>query len=230
VSSVLRKHDAVVVVEDDIVLARNALQYFHQALHYYRHSGGVGSVSGYAHPPSLLSIPRHYPYDAYFLGRSFSWGWATWSDRWEQVNWDVSRWERLRQDERVVRGLSALGPDVPLMLDMQLNGKIDSWAIRYTLHHFLNGLLSLTPVHSYVQNIGLDGSGTHTGNTRRYENDLSLAMSNPLLPPFVAPNPLIAERFRRLYVQSRKARFKQLKRRAKRGAKQLIGRLRARDS
>ena len=88
------------------------------------------------------------------------------------------------------------------MLDAQLEGRIDSWAVRFTLHHFLHGLVSLTPVRSYVQNIGMDGSGTHTGKTDRYINYLSQSVEDPVLPPFVHMSKKIESRFSRVYRRS----------------------------
>ena len=49
------------------------------------------------------------------------------------------------------------------MLHDQVEGRNDSWAIRWHAAAFLNGLLTLYPGASQVQNIGTDGSGTHGG-------------------------------------------------------------------
>ena len=199
VSEVLRNHTAAIVVEDDLVLSQFALGYFVQALRRYRHAAAVGSISGFAHPPSRLRIPRYYPYDTYFLRRNSSWGWATWRDRWGCVDWSIARWERLRRDPFAVGLMRSVSDDLPRMLDDQLNGRIDSWAVLFTLHHFLRGLFSLTPVHSYVDNIGADGTGTHSGVTNRYRNDLRTAVAKPRFPPVVFEDATIARRFADLY-------------------------------
>ena len=48
------------------------------------------------------------------------------------------------------------------MLEAQLEGKIDSWAIRWYLSVFMNEGMVLYPRKSLVENMGFDGSGTHT--------------------------------------------------------------------
>lgn len=47
------------------------------------------------------------------------------------------------------------------MLVNQMEGKIDSWAVRWCYHLFKNDLMTVYPRTSKALNIGLDGSGTH---------------------------------------------------------------------
>jgi hypothetical protein len=47
------------------------------------------------------------------------------------------------------------------MLEDQLAGRIDSWAVRWQLSAFSNDLLTIYPRHSLIVNAGFDGSGTH---------------------------------------------------------------------
>lgn len=50
------------------------------------------------------------------------------------------------------------------MLNMQLNGQIDSWAIRWYASTFLKNMLTLYPTQSMVLHIGNDGKGTNYNN------------------------------------------------------------------
>src|SRR5258708_37373644 len=47
------------------------------------------------------------------------------------------------------------------MLEAQLQGKVDSWAIRWNLSVFMNDGLVLYPRKSLVENKGFDDSGVH---------------------------------------------------------------------
>jgi hypothetical protein len=49
------------------------------------------------------------------------------------------------------------------MLEQQINGNIDSWAIRWYLSAFTINGMTLYPIRTLVKNIGFDGSGTHCG-------------------------------------------------------------------
>ena len=51
------------------------------------------------------------------------------------------------------------------MLEGQIAGSNNSWAIRWYASAFLAGKLTLYPGRSLVQNIGNDDSGTHCGTT-----------------------------------------------------------------
>jgi hypothetical protein len=51
------------------------------------------------------------------------------------------------------------------MLKNQIQGKNDSWAIRWHASLFLKNMLTLYPGKSLVQNIGHDGTGIHSART-----------------------------------------------------------------
>ena len=180
-------------------MAQVALHYFAAALLRYESSKSVLSISGYSHPDNVLRIPDNYPYDAYFLRRNSSWGWATWADRWTMVDWDIARWLEARNEPYFVSQLSRMVPDLPGMLDGQAAGRIDSWSVRFTLHHFVRGGLSLVPRYSYVRNIGLDGSGTHTTGRFADPIDLSRALAYPRLPLAEQTDSEIEKRFAALF-------------------------------
>ncbi len=50
------------------------------------------------------------------------------------------------------------------MLEDQVSGKNDSWAIRWHASLFLRNKYCLHPVKMLVKNIGFDGTGTHGAN------------------------------------------------------------------
>jgi hypothetical protein len=52
------------------------------------------------------------------------------------------------------------------MLEDQLAGRVNSWAIRWYLAAFLFNGLTLYPRQSLISNIGFDGSGTHCGASK----------------------------------------------------------------
>jgi hypothetical protein len=58
------------------------------------------------------------------------------------------------------------------MLKDQIKGRNNSWAIRWYGSAFLAEKLTLHPAVSLVQNIGLDGSGTHCFPETKYDTRL----------------------------------------------------------
>jgi len=91
------------------------------------------------------------------------------------------------------------GLDMSSMLDAQMKGKIDSWAIRWCFAQHLDGSSTVYPKKSFVRNTGLDGTGTHSGYNPRYEVVVADAERQCRfeLPP---KNPVILRRFRNYYL------------------------------
>ena len=157
VSDVLTRHEAVIVIEDDIVVSPFFLRFMNEALAVYRDEPRVGSMSGYAYPISRA------PAETYFIRGADCWGWATWRDRWRHYNPDGSA--LLAELRR--RGLTSQfdfdgAMKFTQMLEDQIAGRNDSWAVRWHASCFLRDLLILYPGQPLATNIGTDGSGTHS--------------------------------------------------------------------
>ena len=166
VSEVLKKHENAIVIEDDLEVSANFLSFMNQSLDRYKNSHAVYSISGYCFD---LKVKVKEDVDAYFLNRGWSWTWATWRDRWETVDWEVKDYAAFSGNKSQRKAFSELGSDVNLMLDRQMNGQIDSWAIRWVYQQFKVQGLTLYPKVSKVYNHGFDEVATHNvGSNRRY--------------------------------------------------------------
>ena len=159
VSTILKEKGKVIVLEDDLVTSPAFLTYMNRALDFYNERKSVFSISGYCLPAHKMEIPDDYPYDVFACLRNSSWGWATWDDRWQQVDWSVSHYKTLAENEAVKEAFGRMGDDVFSMLHDMNSGKLDIWSIQFTLAHFVNHAISIVPVKSYVDNIGMDGTG-----------------------------------------------------------------------
>jgi hypothetical protein len=196
VTTVLANHESVIVVEDDLVVSPVFLQYMREALEFYRFSGGVFSVSGYNYPRSMLPVPRSYPYDAFFVMRHMCWGWGTWRDRWQKADWEIPDYASLSKSSSWKRSFSEGGLDLSRMLQEQMQGRLDSWAIRWTYAHFANHAVCLVPVQSFVNNMGADGSGVHMRPSTRYLHRTLNSNGMMRLPPHIYVDPIIARTFK----------------------------------
>ncbi|TWJ04624.1 glycosyl transferase family 2 [Mucilaginibacter frigoritolerans] len=166
VSAIFEKHDTVIVLEDDLVFSPGFLVFMNEALNKYANTQNAFSVSGYSFN---LKNKGQTKEDAYFLSRGWSWGWATWKDRWLSVDWDVKSYEDFKANKILQKSFNRGGSDLSSMLQKQMNKKIDSWAIRWFYHQFRVQGLTLYPVYSQVLNIGFDDMATHTtGSASRY--------------------------------------------------------------
>lgn len=158
VSQIFEKHDRVIVLEDDLLVAKFFLKYMNEALDYYEKEKNIWSISGYT--PNLEGLLT-YEKDVYLNYRPYSWGWATWKNRWELVDWQVKNYKRERFNRNIRKKFMRGGNLMPSMLRAQMNGKVDSWYVRWAYEASKRDMLTVYPAKSLVQNIGLDGSGTH---------------------------------------------------------------------
>jgi hypothetical protein len=200
VTVLVSKHGRIIVLEDDLVTSPYFLKYLNEALETYASDARIMSISGYNHPRKLMRFPKTYRDDFWLSLRNSSWGWGTWADRWEKVDWHVKDYASFSRNTIQRNQFNLGGDDLCAMLDSQMRGKINSWAIRFSYAHFSSGSYSLCPVKSYVKNIGHDGTGTHCGISSDFEGiNLQEAVANPALPVSIQTDPAVLEAFRRVY-------------------------------
>lgn len=168
VTSVIKEHSRVIVVEDDNRVACDFLDYMNRALDFYKDNKKIGFIGAYKVP---IDIPEDYKHDVFVMGRGSSYSWATWEDRWDLVDWEVKDYEQFRNDKKMRKAFNEYGSDRAAMLDSQMtNPNFNSWAIRFGYAMFKNNMLAVLPVKTRVENTGFDGSGVHNvASDRRFD-------------------------------------------------------------
>lgn len=158
VSDVIEDYGKAVVIEDDLTVAKDFLVYMNKALDFYENDRNIWSVTGYTQP--LKSLSR-YDHDIYYGYRGCTYGWGTWKDRWESVDWEVTSYHRFLASDHMKKLFRRGGGDMPLMLKHQMEGRLDSWGIRWCFAQSMQDRYTVYPARSLVINHGYDGSGTH---------------------------------------------------------------------
>ena len=166
----------VIVLEDDMVTSRYFLQFMNDALNMYADDLRVASIHGYQYP-----VRETLP-ETFFLRGADCWGWATWKRAWDLFERDGSLLLQQLKEKRLVYAFDLDGAyPYSHMLEEQVAGRNNSWAIRWHASCFLQNRLTLYPGQSFVDNIGNDSSGTHCGDTSRFSVDVRarrLVLSN----------------------------------------------------
>lgn len=196
VTSVFKEFDKLIVLEDDLNTTSNFLYFMNSCLDKYEHQPSAFSISGYSFN---LGLSEKDTEDAYFINRGWSWGWATWKDRWNEVDWKVRDYQDFVRDTKARKEFAKGGSDLNKMLDTQMSGDLDSWAIRWFYHQFKIKGLTIYPVYSKVFNNGFDQFATHTnGSGKRYLPSLDLKEKIDFsLPESVEVNPYYQNQFSR---------------------------------
>jgi len=168
VTEVLRNHNSVVVLEDDLLVSKDFLRYMNWGLRAFEDQPRIFSLTGYTFPPAYFSLPDDYENQIFLSPRCGSWSWATWRDRWETVDWEMLDFEEFMGDERRTTKFNEIGWDLSRMLELQHSGGIDSWAIRFCYAHFKASAYCVHPRSTLVHNSGLDRTGTHGRPDQRF--------------------------------------------------------------
>lgn len=158
VSKIIEKYDRVIVLEDDLLVSSDFLQFMNEGLEYYKTDNRVGAISGFC-----PKIRRER--DGVFKARTGnSCGWGTWRRIWNIVDWNVEDYDIFRNDKNMRMRFENIQYGISDILDRQMRGEIDSWAVRWDYSFFLHNLWTVYPSVSKVQNIGFDSEGTTSIN------------------------------------------------------------------
>jgi hypothetical protein len=167
VTEIVNTYKKIIVLEDDMVTSPHFLKYMNDGLDLYKDEDEVISIHGYMYPVDMI-LP-----ETFFIKGADCWGWATWKRGWDLFEEDG----RKLLDEIKTRKLNAVfdfNNSYPYskMLEDQIAGKVDSWAIRWYASAFLENKLTLYPGKSLIRNIGIDGSGIHCTPDEKFMVDI----------------------------------------------------------
>lgn len=167
VGTIVERFGRVIVLEDDLVTAPGFLAFMNNALETYKDEPRVGHIQACDFTKDA-SLP-----DTFLIKWTGSWGWATWKRAWAHFNPDGKALLKELEDRKLTYRFDFNGRyGYTRMLRRQIEGKNNSWAIRWNASLFLADILSLNVGRSLVQNEGFDGSGTNCGGGGLYASDL----------------------------------------------------------
>ena len=167
VTRAVDRYGRVIVLEDDLVVAPYFLQFMNEALEVYKDEPRVGHIQACDFTRDA-SLP-----DTFLIKWTGSWGWATWDRAWHLFQPDGRKLLAEMRQRRLTREFDFNGAyGFTRMLQRQIQGRNNSWAIRWNASLFLRDVLSLNVGKSLVRNEGFDGSGTNCGGGGLYASDL----------------------------------------------------------
>ncbi len=205
VTDVINNHGRVIVLEDDLLTSPYFLKYMNMALDKYESYPAVFSISANRPPVNKMAIPEDYSDDVFISLRPFSTGWATWREKWNRIDWSLDYLEDFLKHPEQIEAFNRGGDDLTEMLCLQRDGKIDSWAIRYAFQHFYHHAVAILPCIPYVDNIGFDGTGIHSGtDATDFRNQVSLAPENPRMPDVLYEDRRIINAFYNYYCRAKR--------------------------
>lgn len=156
VSEILNKYKKIIVLEDDIVTNKNFLRFMNFGLESYKDNKSVYGISGYCFPYS-----GKIKDDTFFLPIMSSWGYSTWLDRWDKIEFNGQLLLEIVNSKSLSKKINFGKLNFYNMLRDQVCGNNNSWAIRFYVTMYLNNGYFLYPKYSLLKNIGFDGTGVN---------------------------------------------------------------------
>ncbi len=158
VTEIVNQYGKVIVLEDDLVTSKYFLKFMNDALTMYEKNEEVVCITGYIYP-----VKKELP-ETFFLKGADCWGWATWKRGWDLFEQDGTKLLAELNIKNLIDEFD-FNKSYPYsqMLKDQISAKNDSWAILWYASAFLKNKLTLYPGISMVHNIGIDGTGMHSG-------------------------------------------------------------------
>lgn len=155
VANVFERHDAIIVIEDDLAFSPGFLEYMDAALDCYRDLPRVMHVSGFMFP---VDVPLP---ETFFYRPTTCWGWATWKHKWQKLIADPVELYRKVWPHKYAFNLEGAYDFFAQIENNAANG-LETWAILWQATVFLENGLCLHPGASLVLNRGMDGSGENS--------------------------------------------------------------------
>lgn len=176
ITDILRTHESIIVLEDDIVTSQYFLTFMNDALSIYRDNSSICQVVGYSYLEKYadkLDIE-----ETYFLKGADCLAWGTWRRSW--MNYHDRSEELYRYVIRnKIRKDFDRGGSYPFtkMLLWNAKGKMSSWAINWLAINFIAERYTLYPLKSLALHIGFGPGSTNYDLISEFD-PLSVLLSN----------------------------------------------------
>ena len=160
VSSVIKKRKKIIVLEDDIIVSPNFLEYMNGALIRYENSKKIWHINSWNYEINRNNIK----YNTFFTRHMNCWGWATWENRWKSFKKEPNEIIKKFNDVNIFEFNIKNNLDYYSQLKRNKEGKLNTWAIFWYANIFLKNGLCLSPLKTLSKNIGFDDHSEHQPN------------------------------------------------------------------
>ena len=162
-----------IILEDDCFPSDSFFQYTSELLIRYRNHKNIMSIGGC----SLgYDGPSKNSYG--FCGIMNMWGWATWADRANLIDYSISSWSLRRSNLPFLIALARMGwSGAPfrygiykfwtMIFDKIVQNKLNTcWDYQWIYHGFMKRKISVFPTTNMIRNLGFGGNSTHTSDPK----------------------------------------------------------------
>ena len=185
--------DEGIILEDDCLPHQTFFWFCQELLERYKDDERIFVISG----NNFQKGQKRTEYSYYFSLFNHCWGWATYKRAWQYFDFDLRLWPKINQEKYlpdILADKNTYNYWKKIYQDV-FDGKINSWAYRWTFACWVQSGLSVLPKINLVQNIGFGKDATHTKGNGSIESLPAHAMDFPLDHPPVMIRNVQADQF-----------------------------------
>ena len=173
--------EEAIILEDDCVPDSSFFPFCEHLLERYRHDNRIAVITGQNVQLGKKRTDRSY----YFSRYNHCWGWASWRRAWQDLDFEMKQWSRVKaegwlkdilQDDGAVKYWEERFQSV-------YEGKLNSWAIRWTFSCWMQNYLTVISNVNLISNIGFGEQSTHTKKKNKYLDLPTEPLDFPLKHP-----------------------------------------------
>lgn len=164
--------DCGIILEDDCIPDITFYNFCAKYLKLFKNDKRIWHISG----SNLLGNSNNLEIDSDILFSKFTfvWGWATWADRWEKYDSNLSTFD---SDSFIIDKFTDT-KDQRFWIDIynKVKQKVftSCWDYQWTFICWRNNALSIVPKYNLIKNIGFTNDATHTTNPNPFLENLKV--------------------------------------------------------
>lgn len=149
-----------IILEDDCLPSQSFFWFCEDLLGRYKNDLRIWHISGDNFQNGHARGKGSY----YFSKFVHVWGWASWADRWEKYDANLSDYEDFKL-QKLIKNTTDSKKEKRYwqkIFENVSNGNIDTWDYQWTFTVWVNNALSILPNVNLISNIGFGTDATHT--------------------------------------------------------------------
>lgn len=167
IEDILNRYGKLIFLEDDINVSEYFLEYMNKGLETFENENEIFAICSYSPPNLNITGIKE---DIYLWNYYCPWGVAIWEKKWKKLDLELAKYPKFFKDKRqVFKFFKGANHVLPILIEDR-EKKIIAMDARIDFNMFINNWYCVYPLKSLSKNIGVDGSGEHSGEDKKYQN------------------------------------------------------------
>lgn len=186
--------EEAIILEDDCIPELSFFRFCQELLERYRYDQRVMHIAGSNYSTRDENVSSSYSFSRY----TFIWGWATWKRAWQHYDFELKRWEQLRETSFLHDVLNGNKHDIKnweKIFESVYESHEKFWDYQWKFTCWYQGGLAVLPSVNLISNIGYGPDSTRTTlENQPFINLRSSQMEFPLKHPVAIARNFQADR------------------------------------